>query len=129
MGKTNADGTTYTDPLTEVTTSVNSSGEVTGVTEAGDPTSSLLVTNPITELADDAVVGDSTEETAADEAPVDVDGDGVIDKYEALTKNELVGLCTSYKPNPLPTLGNKADLVRRLQEADEAAAAPVGTGA
>ncbi len=69
MGKTNADGTTYTDPLTEVTTSVNSAGEVTGVTEGGDPTSSLLVHNPVTELADDAAEGDATGEPPADEAP------------------------------------------------------------
>lgn len=129
MGKTNADGTTYTDPITEVTTSVNSAGEVTGVTEMGDPTSSLLVANPVTELADDAAAGDPTEETPADDAPVDVDGDGVIDKYEAATKVELVELCTNYKPNPLPTVGTKADLVRRLQEADKDAGAPAGTGA
>jgi len=128
MGKTNVDGTTYTDPISEVTTSVNSAGEVTGVTEVGDPTSSLLVTNPVTELADDAATGDEPT-VVDDDAPVDVDGDGVIDKYEALTKAELVELCTNYKPNPLSTFGNKADLVRRLQQADKAAAEPAGTGA
>lgn len=129
MGKTNVDGTTYTDRLTEVTTSVNSAGEVTGVTDEGNPTSSLLVAGPVTELADDAATGDEEPTVVDDDAPADVDGDGVIDKYEALTKPELIELCTNHKPNPLPTAGNKADLVRRLQEADKDTAEPAGTGA
>lgn len=130
MGKTNVDGTTYTDRLTEVTTSVNSSGEVTGVTDAGDPTSSLLVTGPVTELTDDAAVGDPTEETPADEAPVDVDGDGQITGYELFTKTDLVAECEN---RGLPVSGNKPDLVARLQEADKAGwtipPPPAGTGA
>lgn len=53
------------------------------------------------------------------DGPADVDGDGVIDQYEALTKPELVDACAHHQL-PLSTLGTKADLVRRLQAADKA---------
>lgn len=131
MGKTSADGTTYTDPLTEVTTSVNSSGEVTGVTEAGDPTSSLLVANPVTDLAENAADGDTPP--VEDDAPVDVDGDGQYTGYELFTKADLVAHIEALNKeradeDQLSTAGNKPDLIRRIQEAEATAAAPAGTG-
>jgi hypothetical protein len=57
-----------------------------------------------------------------EDGPGDVDGDGVIDEYEAHTKVELVELCAARTP-PLSTTGNKAELVARLREADQAAQA------
>jgi len=116
MGKTNADGTTYTDRVTEVTTSVNSSGEVTGVTDDGDPTSSLMAVGSDTE----------TPVVADDDGPVDMDGDGQTTGYEVFTKADLVTECES---RGLLTSGNKPDLVARLQEADKDNAEPAGTGA
>lgn len=125
MGKTNLDGTTYTDPLTEVTTSVNSSGEVTGVTDAGDPTSSLLVTNPANNTAAEppAEGTEPAPEPVGDDDAVDVDGDGQITGYELFTKADLVAECEN---RGLPVTGNKPDLVARLQEADKDAAALKG---
>ncbi|HET9889652.1 MAG TPA: SAP domain-containing protein [Mycobacterium sp.] len=52
-----------------------------------------------------------------EDAPVDVNGDGQVDAYERATKADLVAQC---EQRGLPTAGTKADLVRRLQEADAA---------
>jgi hypothetical protein len=60
------------------------------------------------------------EAAVVDEEPAtDVDGDGRIDGYEAFTKAELVAECERLG---LSTVGNKADLVARLQAADPAQA-------
>lgn len=64
--------------------------------------------------------------TSDEDAPVDVDGDGLIAGYEVFTKADLVKHIdtlneTRAEDNKLSTAGNKPDLVRRIQEAEAAA--------
>lgn len=64
-----------------------------------------------------------------EDAPVDVDGDGQITEYEVFTKVDLVKHIetlneTRADDDQLSTAGNKPDLVRRIQEAEAAAAQP-----
>ena len=66
-----------------------------------------------------------------DDAPVDVDGDGEVTGYEALSKDDLVA---ELEARELPKSGNKPDLIERLEaddaekaEAAEAEASEAGT--
>lgn len=53
----------------------------------------------------------------ADDEPIDVNGDGIIDDYEKSTVADLSDEC---KKRGLPSSGTKSDLVKRLHAYDEA---------
>ncbi len=76
----------------------------------------------------------SAASAVTDDGPVDVDGDGQITSYELFTKPDLIAHIEGLNENravddQLSTAGNKPDLVRRIQEAEAAAAKPAGAGA
>lgn len=120
------------DPDGNPTTSMVVTSRAAFVGEQGpelvDPAqlAALAETNPVEDNSPDAAGGDALPE---EDAPVDVDGDGQITEYEVFTKADLVKHIetlneTRADDDQLSTAGNKPDLVRRIQEAEAAAAQP-----